>query len=61
MYLVVLLDVKCGDQIKLLIGIANLLMLPSFLMVASANLYGIFVWIEKMRPLLQMETAQCWD
>ena len=43
MYPVVLLDVKCGDQIKLLIGTANLLMLHSFLMVASANLYGIFV------------------
>lgn len=50
MHQVVLLDIKIGDKIKLLMETANLLMLLSLLSVTSANLYGIFVWIEKWVP-----------
>lgn len=44
---VVLLDIKCRDLIKLLMGTANLFMLPFFLRAASANPYGTFAWVEK--------------
>lgn len=43
-----LLDIKCRDQIERLMRTASLsLLLPSFFTVASANPYGIFVWVGK--------------